>query len=125
MPSRSWGTPSRTCVNPIEGLKAIALCLSLNKPSPFGSAQVEKPSDILTADRLIFPGVGAFGQAMRILTKKGMIGPLKEYLQVGSAKWCTAACMAAWTLDTCHALAMQGPPQSALPVNRVSVTGAI
>ncbi|GAX76470.1 hypothetical protein CEUSTIGMA_g3915.t1 [Chlamydomonas eustigma] len=42
---------------------------------------VEKPSDILKAERLIFPGVGAYGQAMRILSKKGMIDPLKEYLQ--------------------------------------------
>lgn len=44
---------------------------------------VTKPSDIMKADKLIFPGVGAFGQAMRILSKKGMIEPLKEYLHEG------------------------------------------
>lgn len=54
---------------------------------------MEKPSDILTADRLIFPGVGAFGQAMRILNKKGLIGPLKEYLQVCYAHVLAATCM--------------------------------
>mmetsp|Transcript_24178 Transcript_24178/g.52814 ORF Transcript_24178/g.52814 Transcript_24178/m.52814 type:complete len:561 (-) Transcript_24178:1171-2853(-) len=44
---------------------------------------VEKPADIMSAERLLFPGVGAFGQAMRILKKKGMVEPLKEYLQEG------------------------------------------
>ena len=37
----------------------------------------------MKADRLVFPGVGAFGQAMRILSKKGMIEPLKDYLREG------------------------------------------
>ena len=45
--------------------------------------QVTKPEDITKADRLIFPGVGAFGQAMRILSKKGLIEPLKDYLGEG------------------------------------------
>lgn len=44
--------------------------------------QVERPADILSADRLIFPGVGAFGQAMKILKERGWTAPLKEYLQV-------------------------------------------
>lgn len=48
--------------------------------------QVEKPSDILSAEKLIFPGVGAFGQAMRILTKKGLVGPLKEYIHVSRGR---------------------------------------
>ena len=37
--------------------------------------QVEKAADIAKADRLIFPGVGSFGQAMRILNKKGLTHP--------------------------------------------------
>lgn len=45
-------------------------------------SQVEKPQDILKAERLVFPGVGSFGQAMTILKQKGMIEPLKEYLMV-------------------------------------------
>jgi glutamine amidotransferase/cyclase len=36
----------------------------------------------MAADKLIFPGVGSFGQAMRILTKKGMVEPLKDYIHV-------------------------------------------
>lgn len=44
--------------------------------------QVEKPSDIGKADKLVFPGVGSFGQAMDVLTKRDLIKPLKEYLHV-------------------------------------------
>jgi len=38
------------------------------------------PADILRAERLIFPGVGAFGAAMERLQHLGYIEPLKEYL---------------------------------------------
>jgi imidazole glycerol-phosphate synthase len=38
------------------------------------------PDDILRAERLIFPGVGAFGAAMERLQHLGYIEPLKEYL---------------------------------------------
>lgn len=41
---------------------------------------VEKPSDILQARKLIFPGVGAFGQAMIALREKGYVKPLQEYI---------------------------------------------
>jgi len=41
---------------------------------------VESPKDILSAQKLIFPGVGAFGQAMDILKKKGYLEPLREYV---------------------------------------------
>ena len=44
--------------------------------------QVETAADIASAERLIFPGVGAFEQAMGVLTSKGYIGPLKDYIQV-------------------------------------------
>ncbi|KAI8331023.1 hypothetical protein BC941DRAFT_439593 [Chlamydoabsidia padenii] len=44
---------------------------------------VSDPSDILKADKLIFPGVGAFGHAMEALHKKGYAAPLKEYLATG------------------------------------------
>ena len=36
------------------------------------------PADILAADRLILPGVGAFGLAMRNLRERGLIAPLNE-----------------------------------------------
>lgn len=42
--------------------------------------QVTSPQDILNADRLVFPGVGAFGQAMEILKQRGFSEPLKEYI---------------------------------------------
>jgi len=41
---------------------------------------VQKPDDILAAEKLIFPGVGAFGSMMRVLYEKGYVAPLKTYL---------------------------------------------
>ena len=42
---------------------------------------VKKPEDILAAERLVFPGVGAFGSMMEILADRGYIAPLRAYLQ--------------------------------------------
>uniref|UniRef100_A0A7S0V8H8 Imidazole glycerol phosphate synthase hisHF n=1 Tax=Polytomella parva TaxID=51329 RepID=A0A7S0V8H8_9CHLO len=42
---------------------------------------VTKPQDIVNAEKLIFPGVGSFGQAMDILQKKKYVDPLMEYLK--------------------------------------------
>jgi len=36
--------------------------------------------DILAAEKLVFPGVGAFGNMMRILEKKEYVEPLSAYL---------------------------------------------
>ncbi|KAG0169575.1 Histidine biosynthesis bifunctional protein hisB [Apophysomyces sp. BC1034] len=44
---------------------------------------VKDPSDILKAEKLIFPGVGAFGHAMKALETKGYTEPLKEYISSG------------------------------------------
>ena len=38
------------------------------------------PEDILSAEKLVFPGVGAFGNMMRILHVKQFVEPLKAYL---------------------------------------------
>jgi len=42
---------------------------------------VSDPNDIMTADKLVFPGVGSFGSMMRILREKNYIGPLKDFLR--------------------------------------------
>ncbi len=42
---------------------------------------VEDARDIENAERLVFPGVGAFGNMMTILKQKGLVQPLKEYLE--------------------------------------------
>ena len=42
---------------------------------------IQKPSDIMDAEKLIFPGVGAFGSAMNNLNKKGYSEPLLQYLK--------------------------------------------
>ncbi|MBW2410348.1 MAG: imidazole glycerol phosphate synthase subunit HisH, partial [Deltaproteobacteria bacterium] len=41
---------------------------------------VASGEDILSADKLVFPGVGAFGNMMHILSGKNYVEPLKAYL---------------------------------------------
>ena len=41
---------------------------------------VHEPNDIARAEKLIFPGVGAFGSAMSSLTACGYAEPLREYI---------------------------------------------
>jgi len=59
------------------------------------TVQVGKPSDILAADKLLFPGVGAYEQAMGALKERGYIDALKEYVQV-------VHCRATLTLSGFH-----------------------
>lgn len=42
---------------------------------------VSQPEDILSAEKLVFPGVGAFGSMMRVLRDKGYVEPLRRYLE--------------------------------------------
>ncbi len=42
---------------------------------------VKNKEDILAAEKLVFPGVGAFGSMMHILEKQGFIKPLLQYLE--------------------------------------------
>jgi Glutamine amidotransferase len=42
---------------------------------------VRAPEDILAAERLLFPGVGAFGAAMARLRDQGFVEPLLDYLR--------------------------------------------
>lgn len=42
---------------------------------------VADAADIMSAEKLVFPGVGAFGSMMEILRRKGYVGPLRSYLQ--------------------------------------------
>lgn len=42
---------------------------------------VRSGKDILAADKLVFPGVGAFGSMMQILEQNGYIAPLQSYLR--------------------------------------------
>ncbi len=48
---------------------------------------VKDKDDITGAERLIFPGVGAFGSMMSILHRKGLVEPLLEYLNAGRPFW--------------------------------------
>lgn len=44
--------------------------------------QVNSNDDILNAKKLLFPGVGSYGQAMNELQKQGYVDALTEYIQV-------------------------------------------
>lgn len=46
----------------------------------FELTDIRRPDDILNAEYLIFPGVGAFGAAMQRLNALGYTEPLQEYL---------------------------------------------
>ncbi|BAH92372.1 hypothetical protein OsI_13545 [Oryza sativa Indica Group] len=47
----------------------------------FSICDVRSPEDILAADRLVFPGSGAFSSAMDVLTRSGMANALREYIR--------------------------------------------
>ncbi len=42
---------------------------------------VTRPEDILGAEKLIFPGVGNYGNMIQILNRKNYIDPLRQYLE--------------------------------------------
>lgn len=44
---------------------------------------VEKPEDIINAEKLVFPGVGCFGQMMQVLKRKNLDEALKIYISSG------------------------------------------
>ncbi len=45
--------------------------------------EVSKPEDITNAKKLVFPGVGSFGSAMKMLVEKGYVEPLIDYIKSG------------------------------------------
>ncbi len=57
----------RSVINAIEGLGEKVRLVATGQ-------------DIITAEKLVFPGVGAFGSMMQILNEKNYVEPLKAYL---------------------------------------------
>ncbi|GLT55258.1 hypothetical protein SLA2020_283970 [Shorea laevis] len=53
----------------------------------FDIKDVQTPEDILKANRLIFPGVGAFAAAMDVLNKNGMAEALCTYIEKIAHFW--------------------------------------
>lgn len=45
---------------------------------------VQKPEDMVGADKIILPGVGAFGAGMQQLHKQDLVKPLKDAVQAGT-----------------------------------------
>jgi glutamine amidotransferase/cyclase len=58
----------RSVINAIESLGETVKIVSV-------------PEDILAADKLVFPGVGAFGNMIHILHEKNFVEPLKAYIK--------------------------------------------
>ena len=49
-----------------------------------GQAKISaEPSEILQADKLILPGVGAFGDAMAELNRRNLADPIREFVESG------------------------------------------
>lgn len=46
---------------------------------------VSKPEQIKNADKLILPGVGAFGEGIRFLSELNLVEPLQEYAKSGKS----------------------------------------
>ena len=67
------------CNGPVRQIPALLVAAS---PQQLGLLQVSNPKDIMGAEKLIFPGVGAFEQAMGVLRSKEYTEPLKEFIQV-------------------------------------------
>jgi glutamine amidotransferase/cyclase len=60
----------RSVINAIERLgETVKICTS--------------GADLLSAEKLVFPGVGAFGRMMEILQARNFVAPLKRYLESG------------------------------------------
>ncbi len=57
-----------------------------------------EPSVITSAERLILPGVGAFGKGIENLTERGLVGPIKE--AVASGKTLLGICLGMQLLMT-------------------------
>lgn len=49
----------------------------------FAPRLISTPEDVAAAERLILPGVGAFGDAMHGLAERGLIEPLRAYARSG------------------------------------------
>jgi len=48
-----------------------------------GAAVSDRPETVAGADRLVVPGVGAFGDAMAALAQQGLVEPIRAFLDSG------------------------------------------
>ncbi len=49
----------------------------------FSARIITTPEEVLQAEALVLPGVGAFGEAMELLTRSGLKDAIRQYLQTG------------------------------------------
>ena len=57
-----------------------------------------KPADILAAERVVIPGVGAFAEGMKGLHERGLVGPIREF--AGSGRPILGICLGAQLMLT-------------------------
>ncbi len=67
-----------------------------------------RSDEIANAERLVFPGVGAFGNMMQILNRKGYVEPLKAFLAGGRPFFGICLGMQALFENSAEALATRG-----------------
>eukprot|EP00887_Chlorella_sp_A99_P005762 scaffold1.g5762.t1 len=85
-PARRLATPCRASASDREvwlldyGAGNVRSVRNAISKCGFTIRDVESAADIANAGRLIFPGVGAFGQAMDILQKRGYVNALRDYI---------------------------------------------
>jgi imidazole glycerol-phosphate synthase subunit HisH len=59
---------------------------SVRKALEVAGARVKvssKPEDIKKCEKIVFPGVGAFGEAMKELKRRKLVGPIKDAISEG------------------------------------------
>lgn len=64
----------------LGNLHSVCRALTAAEATPVVSAD---PADLETAELVVLPGVGAFGDGMRGLTERGLVEPLRRYAASG------------------------------------------
>jgi glutamine amidotransferase len=66
------------------GIGNIGSLLNMFRKLQLDARVVSFPGDLGKCSRLVLPGVGAFDQAMKELTRREMVGPLGKYVHSGN-----------------------------------------
>lgn len=76
---------------------------------------IVEPSQIATAQVIVFPGVGSFASAMTVLQEKGLQQPLQQYLQDGTRPF-LGICLGMQTLFESSSETSEDSGASATPI---------
>ena len=73
-------------------------------------AIVEEPEAVRQADRILFPGVGAFGPAMQHLRDSGLLEVMEEKVQSGTPLVAAGTRTRRWTISGTRVDCWRSPP---------------